>query len=93
MTEPSSIKFHCEELRIYLSPSFQYTFCLYSLPDLRVGNDRFRLVVEVRVRPGAYEEHGDHYKLLGDGRPHVQVVGEVSSDGQLAVKLIRIEKG
>lgn len=48
---------------IYLSPSFQYTFCLYSLPDLRVGNDRFRLVLEVRVRPGAFKEHGDHYKF------------------------------
>ncbi|CAJ1434771.1 unnamed protein product [Effrenium voratum] len=48
---------------IYLSPSFQYTFCLYSLPDLRVGNERFRLVVEVRVRPDSYDEHGDHYKF------------------------------
>eukprot|EP00439_Symbiodinium_sp_Y106_P037114 s1935_g4.t1 len=48
---------------IYLSPSFQYTFCLYSLPDLRVGNERFRLVVEVSVQPGAFSEHGDHYKF------------------------------
>jgi hypothetical protein len=56
------------QLRIYLSPSFQYTFCLYSLPDLRVGNDRFRLVVEVRVRPGAFKEHGDHYKPFGSAR-------------------------
>ncbi|CAL1163014.1 unnamed protein product [Cladocopium goreaui] len=53
---------------IYLSPSFQYTFCLYSLPDLRVGNDRFRLVLEVRVRPGAFKEHGDHYKPFGSAR-------------------------
>ncbi|CAK9008285.1 unnamed protein product [Durusdinium trenchii] len=48
---------------IYLSPSFQYTFCLYSLPDLCVDHARFRLVVEVRVRPGAFSEHGDHYKF------------------------------
>ena len=52
-----------------MSPSFQYTFCLYSLPDLCVDHARFRLVVEVRVRPGAFSEHGDHYKRPGK---HVQ---------------------
>lgn len=48
---------------IYLSPSFQYTFCLYSAPDILVGDERLRLVFEVRVKPGSFEEHGDHYKF------------------------------
>jgi len=49
--------------RIFLSPSFQYPFCLYSVPDLLVQGARFRLVLEVRVRPGSYWEHGDHYRF------------------------------
>lgn len=49
--------------RIFLSPSFQYPFCLYSVPDLLVGGARLRLVVEVRVRPDSYWEHGDHYQF------------------------------
>jgi len=46
---------------IFLSPSFRYVHSLYSVPDLVVGAARFRLAVEVRVRPGSYREHGDHY--------------------------------
>lgn len=49
--------------RIFLSPSFQYPFCIYSVPDLLVDGARFRLVLEVRVRPGSYWEHGDHYRF------------------------------
>ncbi|CAE8672156.1 unnamed protein product, partial [Polarella glacialis] len=61
------------EKGIYLSPSFQYTFCLYSLPDIQVGMERFRLVVEVAVEPGAFKEHGDHYQFceLQHVEPHV----------------------
>lgn len=48
---------------IYLTPSFNYAFCLYSVPDIEVGQERFRIVVEVRIKPNAFKQHGDHYKF------------------------------
>lgn len=59
----AKVPFACNESKIFLSPSFLYPFCLYSTLDLMVENARFRMVVEVRVRPGSFWEHGDPYQF------------------------------
>jgi len=57
------IPFACNDSKIFLSPSFRYTFSLYSTLDLLVEKSRFRLVIEARVRPGSFSEHGDPYQF------------------------------